>query len=255
MKFKYNKLAFTTLFTLAVVATTFGFSTAKASAASQYQSQSQSQSQNSSYGGNMSQSQTQTQSQSMNGYYDYNNRPSYPSYPQNCNYGYNDGSYGYNNYNYNRNNVSNYNNSDYNNYNQNYLTDYNNNYNHYYGWNGNNYANNYLRTNWNYFQNSGLFDRYPQFRYYFPDQLNVRHVRVIDRDNPDNFISIDNYLTGPYSLNQANVTVDSNTFTSISNSVNTNTNMNFSIDTGNNTISYNTIAGGLTTGNASISIY
>jgi len=67
-------------------------------------------------------------------------------------------------------------------------------------------------------------------------------------------ITIRNSVTGPFSLNTVMVNVDDGFFSSLSNNLDTNQNITFTIDTGGNVVTANTVTGPITSGSASISI-
>lgn len=93
------------------------------------------------------------------------------------------------------------------------------------------------------------------------DFLNARRIVIVDRNNRNNSISINNsnYLTGPYSrnVNRVTVNVDSDFFSRFSRAVEvSNVNdIDLELNTGNNTISANTVVGNISTGDIDVDIF
>lgn len=92
------------------------------------------------------------------------------------------------------------------------------------------------------------------------DFLHARRIVVVDRNNWNNQITVNasNYMTGPYSrnVNQVTVRVDSDFFREFSNAVDVSSvnNIDMELNTGNNTISANTVVGNISTGDIDVSI-
>lgn len=108
-----------------------------------------------------------------------------------------------------------------------------------------------------YLSRHGLYNRYAGLNGgYLPNEFGARDVILVDRDFPNNRIILNNYLTGPYSnnLNQVVVTVSDNFFQGAVSALNTSNNVGINVNTGNNTIILNTVAGNLTTGDVNISV-
>jgi len=98
-----------------------------------------------------------------------------------------------------------------------------------------------------------------RFEMVYPTMGFPQRVIVYDQDNPGSEITIENsnFLTGPNSvnINEADIYVSHYVFESLSQSVDQLSNVNLSVNTGNNTISYNTVTGNVTTGAVSVSVW
>ena len=111
-----------------------------------------------------------------------------------------------------------------------------------------------ILSNRDFFVRHRLFDRFPVFRTSFPGILSPREFIIVDRDNRDNYIRIQNSLSGPFSINRAYVTVDRNFYNRFISDFEYNQDVEVSVDTGNNIVRFNTIAGDISTGDVDISI-
>lgn len=109
----------------------------------------------------------------------------------------------------------------------------------------------------NFFMRHGLYDRYSFFNNgNLPDVLGARQVVLVDRDNLSNQIVLRNNLTGPFStnLNRVVLSVPDSFYRNAVTSLSSTNNATVTVDTGHNTVSLNTIAGDLTTGDVSVDI-
>ncbi|MFA6423244.1 MAG: hypothetical protein WCW17_02200 [Patescibacteria group bacterium] len=112
-----------------------------------------------------------------------------------------------------------------------------------------------IRPNANYWNSHNLYGRYPSYRYYFPnDYVYARRMVLYDTDYPSNSFYIDNDVQGEYSLNVIRVGINHGDYSRIWNDLQYDSNVNISIDTGNNSILFNTSSGSISTGNVVISI-
>ena len=122
----------------------------------------------------------------------------------------------------------------------------------------NNFMQNYLQNYMsNYYSNlyyNQVMDRNFVVRLVAPNNFTARNVVLMNRDNLSNMLVLRNQITGPFSVNRIEVTVDDASFWRLVNSANTSTNVDVTVDTGNNTVSFNTVAGNVTTGNVNISL-
>ena len=86
--------------------------------------------------------------------------------------------------------------------------------------------------------------------------VSARRLIVVDRANSNNVIILSNNLTGPGSVNVNRVVlrVDHDFFDRLSSRVNTETDIRIRVNTGGNTVSFNTVAGDLITGDVTISV-
>jgi hypothetical protein len=103
-----------------------------------------------------------------------------------------------------------------------------------------------------YFTNHNLLMMHPEFRTMFPDQVFGRRIVFRDRDDVMSRINVDNFLTGPDSINIVYITIDHDSFVKLQNEMSIDNNVDISVNTGNNTVSFNTVAGNVTTGDVSI---
>ena len=87
-----------------------------------------------------------------------------------------------------------------------------------------------------------------------PDGILARNVVLLNRDLPTLSLTLRNQVTGPFSVNRLEVTVDDASFWRLVNTVSATSNVNVTVDTGRNTVSFNTVAGNVTTGNVNISL-
>ena len=111
-----------------------------------------------------------------------------------------------------------------------------------------------VTTNDNFFNSPFFTNMNPIFQNNLPSVLSARRVVFVDSANPTSMITIRNSVTGPFSLNTVMVNVDDGFFSSLSNNLDTNQNITFTIDTGGNVVTANTVTGPITSGSASISI-
>ncbi len=86
--------------------------------------------------------------------------------------------------------------------------------------------------------------------------VSARKTIVIDRTNSNNVIILSNVLTGPGSVNVNRVVlrVDHSFFDQLTSRVNADTDIRIRVNTGNNTVAFNTAAGDLVTGDVTISV-
>jgi len=116
------------------------------------------------------------------------------------------------------------------------------------------YGNNFYRsTDYNNYHRSVL-DRNVSVRMVSPDGILARNVVLLNRDLPTLSLTLRNQVTGPFSVNRLEVTVDDASFWRLVNTVSATSNVNVTVDTGRNTVSFNTVAGNVTTGNVNISL-
>lgn len=108
--------------------------------------------------------------------------------------------------------------------------------------------------NRDFFNRHGLFNRFPLFQRTFPSLIAPRSFVLIDRDNFDNFIDIQNDLTGPFSVDRVFLTVNHDFFNQFTNDFSLDQNVTISVDTGNNIVSMNTLTGTISTGDVDINI-
>ncbi len=116
-------------------------------------------------------------------------------------------------------------------------------------------------VNYNYGYNQSLnyrmLNRYMTLRV-TPDFVNTnflaRNVVLVNRDFPSSVVVLRNQLTGPFSVNSMYVTVSDDLFNRIFTDINTTQNVDISVDTGNNTVSFNTLVGNVSSGDVSISV-
>jgi hypothetical protein len=111
-----------------------------------------------------------------------------------------------------------------------------------------------FRANRDFFVEQQLFTRFPIFQNTIPDFFIPREFVVMDRNDMNNAIVIQNSLTGPFSVNRAVITVDSDFFDRLMNDFNLDQNINVRVDTGNNVVEFNTLTGTISTGDVNISI-
>jgi len=82
----------------------------------------------------------------------------------------------------------------------------------------------------------------------------ARRIVLVDRDDLSREIEIRNSNTGPFSINTIRVETSDEFFNRVVNRIDVDQNINISVNTGNNTISFNTVVGDISTGDVSISI-
>jgi hypothetical protein len=104
-----------------------------------------------------------------------------------------------------------------------------------------------------------MLSRYPLLRTTMinnqrPDIFFARRVVLLDIDNPNMSVVIRNQNTGPFAVNTAVVTVDDTFFNNFVSNLDIDSNLNLAIDTANNTISMNTVAGDVVSGSATVNL-
>jgi hypothetical protein len=111
-----------------------------------------------------------------------------------------------------------------------------------------------VKTDRAFFNREGLFGRHPIFNYYLHDQIYARQIVLVDQLYPTDVIVINNSNTGAYSVNVIRVVVDHDFFNQVSSDISVNQNITLSVDTGNNSVSYNTGSGDIETGDVSLMV-
>lgn len=112
-----------------------------------------------------------------------------------------------------------------------------------------------MRMDNNFFnQNRVFLERFRLFQDHRPDMMFARRIVLVDRDNPIRTIEIRNSNTGPFSVNTIRVLTSDEFFNRVVNRIDVDQNVNISVNTGDNTISFNTVVGDISTGDVNISI-
>lgn len=101
--------------------------------------------------------------------------------------------------------------------------------------------------------NAGIYRNY-NYNYNVPNYIYPGTIYLYDRGNPNTSLTIVNSLTGANSNNFARVTVNHEVFSRIASDFNSSSNMSVMVDTGNNTVTFNTWTGTITTGDVSITL-
>lgn len=96
----------------------------------------------------------------------------------------------------------------------------------------------------------------PEIRIFDHNHLFPRNVVIYDRDDRNNRITLENRLTGPnsYNVNRVEIGVGHDYFNRLVKNHNIETTNTISVNTGNNTISFNTRVGDISTGDVNISV-
>ena len=112
-------------------------------------------------------------------------------------------------------------------------------------------------TNEDFFLAQNMMRRHRHFKDFLPVEVFARKLTIVDRDAPDNTFNLKNKLTGPNSvnINEVTINVSDAIFRQIERNVFLNQNVSISVNTGDNTISFNTVVGNITTGDVSISLH
>jgi len=93
-----------------------------------------------------------------------------------------------------------------------------------------------------------------RYRDNLPSVLGARNFVIEDRSNDRRNITIRNYNTGPFSVNRATVRVNSDIFDRISRNIDIDQEIDVVVNTGDNTISFNTRTGSISSGDVDINI-
>jgi len=86
-----------------------------------------------------------------------------------------------------------------------------------------------------------------------PNNSLVEEVVLLDRDTNETLV-LNNQNTGPFSMNRIVLRLADTDFRQLISNVSMSQDVSVGVDTGSNTVSFNTLAGGLTTGDVSINI-
>jgi hypothetical protein len=111
-------------------------------------------------------------------------------------------------------------------------------------------------TNAAFFTAQGMMKRHHHFLGFLPDVVYARELTIIDREAPGNTFNLTNDLTGPSSvnINEVTVNVSDSIFKQIEHNIFSSQNVGVEVNTGNNTMSFNTSLGNITTSDISISL-
>ena len=113
-----------------------------------------------------------------------------------------------------------------------------------------------VNTNEAFFLSQGMMKRHHHFSSFLPAAVYARELTIVNRDAPGNTFNLRNDLTGPSSvnINEVTVNVSDTVFKQIEHNIYTNQSVSIEVNTGNNTISFNTVFRNISAGDISFAL-